>query len=435
MDGNSSQAGENKLPQIDYLKITILGFGLSALWATLHAVILPLRLLDFVPEVQKNTYLDLLILAGLFLAILVQPVAGAISDRSGFRWGRRRPFILIGCMLLLLFLPGIGFSAGYVAILLVYCLLQVSSNIAQGPFQGFIPDMIPRNRRGTASGWRGLMQLIGGVVLIRLTAPFMDRYLAENDISGLWLTLGVLAALLLAVLVFTLVAVKERPGKGAPSPFQLSALYRSYRIDTRALPGFVTFLVACLLIFLAWGILTGHALYFLTDVLELPSPVTATGNLLIVVAVSLLVVVYPAGRLSDRFGRKPIAVSSGLLGALGIAALYISTFITRDYTHIMLSGALLGLCGGAWVSTQWALATDLVARGEEARYLGLVNISVAGAGALSRLTGPAIDYFNGIALNLGYAVMLLICFICFIAGSILLVRTRVPDNAGSGHRA
>ena len=59
----------NRFRRIDYVKITIFGFALSALWSSLHIVIMPLRLLDFVPEALKNTYLDLLILAGVIPAM------------------------------------------------------------------------------------------------------------------------------------------------------------------------------------------------------------------------------------------------------------------------------------------------------------------------------------------------------------------------------
>jgi len=92
----------------DYVKITVFGFALAALWASLHTIILPIRLLDFVAESQKNTYLGLLTFVGLLLAIAVQPIAGAISDRSSFSWGRRRPYILIGTVLVVIFLPGLG---------------------------------------------------------------------------------------------------------------------------------------------------------------------------------------------------------------------------------------------------------------------------------------------------------------------------------------
>lgn len=405
---------------VDYIKITIFGFALTALWSSLHIIILPLRLLDFVPEALKNTYLDLLILAGLILAVIVQPIAGAISDRSNFNWGRRRPYILLGSILILLFLPGVGFCSSYVVIFITYCLLQISSNTAQGPFQGFIPDLVPEGKRGLASGVRSLLNIVGGVALIRLIAPFMDRYFAGEGSSWLWLALGAPAIVLLAVMLATVLMVKERPGAGSPQLPLLPTLYKSFKIDVRVNPNFVPFLVASFLIFMAWGSLLAHVLYYLMDVVGLTRPGEVTGNLLIVVGICMLAVVYPAGRLSDRVGRRPIVVSSALLGALGVIAL----FFSQSYMHIMLSGGLLGICGGAWMSSQWALATDLVGKGEEARHLGLVNMSIAGAGAASRLIGPVIDFFNALSPNLGYSVMLLVCFICFVVGSVLLLKVK-----------
>jgi len=416
--GTKAQARE--FHPIDYVKITIFGFGLSGLWSSLHTVILPLRLLDFVPEVLKNTYLDLLVLAGVLLAMVVQPIAGAISDRSSASWGRRRPYILLGAMLTLLFLPGIGLSGSYLAVFVTYCLLQVSANTAQGPFQGFIPDLAPAGKRGLASGVRSLLNIIGGIALVRLIAPLMDRYFAGGGSAWLWLALAIPAIVLLAVLVTTMLTVKEQPGSGRRQLPFLSTLYRSFRVDVRASPGFLSFLVSCFLIFAAWGTLMAHALYYLMDVVGIGRPGEAVGDFLIVIGGCMLAAVYPAGRLSDRVGRKPIAISSGLFGALGIVAL----FFSQSYVPVMLSGSLLGICGGAWMSSQWALAIDLTGRGEEARFLGLVNVSVAGAGALSRLVGPLIDFFNQLTPRLGYEIMLLICFVCLVAGSLLLARVR-----------
>ena len=259
---------------------------------------------------------------------------------------------------------------------------------------------------------------MGGVALIRLIAPFMDRYFAGEGNTWLWLSLGAPAIVILGAVLATVLTVKERPGVSGPRLPLLPTLYKSFKIDVRARPGFILFLVCCFLIFTAWGILMAHALYYLMDVAGIARPAEVTGDLLIVVGICMLAVVYPVGRLSDRIGRRPIAVSSGLLGALGVVAL----FFSQSYMHIMLSGGLLGICGGAWMSSQWALATDLVGKGEEARYLGLVNMSVAGAGAASRLIGPVIDFFNSLGPNLGYQVMLLVCFICLIVGSLLLLK-------------
>jgi len=193
---------------IDYIKITIFGFALAALWGSLHTIVMPLRLLDFVAEAEKNTYLGLLTFTGLIMAMAVQPIAGAISDRSGFSWGRRRPYILLGTTLTILFLPGIGFAGSFFTIFIIYCLLQVSCNTAQGPYQAFIPDLVPGRRRGLASGVKSLLEIGGGVALLYPIALFMDRYFIGEGSPWLWLALGALAIVLLGAMIATMVTVK-----------------------------------------------------------------------------------------------------------------------------------------------------------------------------------------------------------------------------------
>jgi Na+/melibiose symporter-like transporter len=410
----------NHFRRTDYIKITVFGFALTALWSSLHTIIIPLRLLDFVAEPEKNTYLGLLTFTGLVVAMAVQPIAGAISDRSGFSWGRRRPYILLGTILVILFLPGIGFSRSYATIFIFYCLLQVSSNTTQGSYQAFIPDLVPETKRGRASGIKSLLEMLGGVALLYPTALFMDRYFTGEGGFWLWLALGVLAFVLLAAMVATVLIVKEQPGRGAPLPL-LSTLNKSFKIDVKANRDFIWFLVSRLLISMAFTPMQTFALYFLRDVVGITNPAAAMAKFSIAAVAGMLAVVYPAGRISDRIGRRPIAVGSGLLGALGIAFVF---FFQQNYTVIMLCGGLLGISFGAFTSTSWALATDLVTKGEEARYLGLTNLAAAGGGALARLIGPLIDFFNGYGSGLGYSAMFLICFACFVAGSLLLLKIK-----------
>ena len=88
-DGAGIEANTEGFGTTDYIKITIFGFAMAALWGSMHSIIIPLRLLDFVSESEKNTFLGLLTFSGLVLAIVVQPIAGSISDPSGVRWVRR----------------------------------------------------------------------------------------------------------------------------------------------------------------------------------------------------------------------------------------------------------------------------------------------------------------------------------------------------------
>ena len=405
----------------DYIKITVFGFALAALWGSMHSIIIPLRLLDFVSESEKNNFLGLLTFGGLELAIVVQPIAGIISDHSGFRWGRRRPYILIGAIAALLLVPGIGLVSGYIAIFIIYCLLQISTNTAQGPYQAFIPDLVPEQKRGMASGVKYLLEIGGGVALLFPVALFMDRYSIGQGILWLWLALGALAAVFLAATVATLLTVKERPGTGSSEFPSLSALYKCFRIDVRVNRSFVWFLISRLLIMMAFTTLQTFALYFLRDVVGVANPAQATAQFSIVAVSGMLAVVYPAGRLSDRVGRRPIATTSALLGAVGIMLIFL---FQDNYTLIMLSGGLVGISFGAFMSTNWALAIDLMPRGEEGRWLGLTNLATAGGAALARLIGPVIDFFNAVSFGLGYSVMLLACFIYFLGGSALLVKVK-----------
>ncbi len=416
----SSHTGANGFHSIDYIKISIFGFALAALSQSLHTIILPLRVLDFVTESEKATYLGILTFAGLIVAMVVQPIVGAISDRSGFSWGHRRPYILLGAIAAMPFLAGIGYGGSYAAILITWCLLQASSNTAQAPYQGFIPDLVPGGKRGLASGVKSLLEIVGGVALIYPIALFMDRYSTGEGSSWLWLALGALGIVLLGAMVATLLTVKERPGVGGSQVPLLPTLYKSFKIDAKANRDFIWFLVSRLLIIMAFTTIQTFALYFIKDVIGVANPAAATAKFLIVAVAGMLAVVYPAGRLSDKVGRLPIVVASGLLGALGILLL----FFFPSYGYLMLSSGLVGISFGAFMSTNWALATDLVAKGEEARYLGLTNLATAGGAALARLIGPVIDFFNRYSPNLGYSVMLGACFIYFLVGSSLIMKIR-----------
>jgi len=410
--------------RIDYVKITIFGFATSALWSSLHSIVLPLRLLDFVGESQKNTYLGLLTFAGLILAILVQPVAGSMSDSSGFRWGRRRPYVLFGTLVALIILPGIGLAERLVALFVAYCLLQISANTAQGPYQALIPDLVPAGKRGLASGIKTLLEMLGGLALVRLIGYLMGKYSTGGETYWLWWVLGALGVVLLGAMLITVLTVKERPLDVHPHLSLLPTLRRSFRIDFKAKPDFILFLVSRLLIIMALTTLQTFALYFLRDVIGVTNPAEVTADLLIIVGIGMLAAVYPAGRLTDKIGRRPVGMFAGLLGALGIVVFFLST----KYGHIMFGGAIIGVATGAFMSSNWALATDLVSKGQEARYLGLTNLATAGGAALARLAGPGIDFFNRSSAGLGYQVMLGACFVYFIVGAILLMRIKVQPK-------
>jgi MFS family permease len=193
----------------DHIFINIYWLGLSISAGVITPVLLPYLVTLFVSHDQKNTYLALLRVAGLAVAMLVQPLAGMYSDRSTHRWGRRRPFILWGTILDLVFLaiigasvlfigspldqtigPLLGFSAAFAVLLLGLVLLQASSNTAQGAQQGLIPDLVPDNQRGTSSGVKSLFEILPSFLAVFI-GPIIDA-------GRIWLTVGICARRTLA---------------------------------------------------------------------------------------------------------------------------------------------------------------------------------------------------------------------------------------------
>ena len=133
----------------------------------------------------------------------------------------------------------------------------------------------------------------------------------------------------------------------------------------------------------------------------------------------MLVAVYPSGRISDRWGRKPLHYLSGLLGMVGVFCLFI---FRHNYSGVIFSSAMIGFAYGAFISVNWALGTALAGKHEPARYMGLANLTAAGAAAASRLIGPLIDVFNNIKAGYGYGVLLGICMISLLCATIIIAR-------------
>lgn len=418
---SSSYTGSEKFRFTDYIKINIFGFAINVLWNPMSTIILPIMVLYFVDESQKNTYLGLITLVGIILAIIVQPIAGAVSDRSGFIWGKRRPYILIGSILLVLLLPALVWASSLVILLLIYCLLQIASNIANGPWNGFIPDLVPENKRGLASGVKGILEVLGAIIGIQLIGYLMsERFFAEES-TKLFLSLGVIAIIIVGAMLVTVLTVKERPGTPGQKIPWLPILYQTFKINVKAKRDFIYFLVSRLLFLIPLFVLRTFGLYIFKDVAEVADPVATIADLTVVLGICLLIAVLPMGYIADRVGRRPIVAASGFLGIVGFVIL----FFFQTHTYIMIGGALIGLANGAFMSANWALATDLVEKGDEARFLGLTNLATGGAALIATFAGPVLDFFYNLNNpKMGYQVVVAVCTIYFIISAILVFRVK-----------
>lgn len=404
---------KQKLPLTKLFSINSYWFGLSFLWNSFHPIVLPALLLNYVPEASKNTYLGLLTFLGLILAMIVQPLSGALSDRSNSHRGKRGPFIVLGTALDIGILIFLAFSNSLLAIFLGYITLQVSSNIAQGPVQALIPDMIPEKQKGLASGIKNFMEIFG-VICASLVASFI----LAPDSSNRFPFFSVVIGILCLTAIFTLYSIRgeDKKGNGEKDSKKIS-LREIFSLDVKANRAFTNLLIARFAFLLGvYGIQT-FAQYYIRDVLAVENAVAATGSLMGVIAGALALCVLISGWLSDNSGPEKLMNIAMIITALGGIAL----IFVNDMRSLMIVAGFIGGGMGFYLTSNWTMAVKLSPADQAGRFLGLTNLATAGASALGKLEGPLIDLLNKVhpEMFLGYKFIFFLCFICSVFSFIL----------------
>jgi Na+/melibiose symporter-like transporter len=433
-DGASAGAlPARPLRAADYFTLNSYWFALSFLWNSMGPILLPTMVPLLVPESQKGGALGVLSACGLLLAIVVQPLAGAWSDSHTTRWGRRRPYLVGGTLGDVVFLLLMATAGNYLVLLVGYLLLQISSNIAHGPYQGYIPDLVPLSKRGAVTGVKQFLEIVG----IIATSLAVGNLVANGQIVTAFVAIIAFLLLTMAITAFTVTELPfdgagpaEPAPAGAPEPTATGALGASrttgaFLTSIFCSRDFSLWLISRLFILLGGNLVRNYALYFLTDVLRLPNPAAEVGNLLAIIAVAIAVVVYPAGALSDRWGRKPLVILSGVLGAAGALLLVTASSLPM----VLVDGAVIGVSIGIFLSVNWAWGADLIPSGAGGRFLGISNIATAGSGVVAGLGGLILDYFNTQSTNLGYPVLFGSAAVCYVLGTLVVLGVR--DVRGS----
>ena len=409
------------LPLAHLIRISMYWLGISAVWSgILDIVNNRLQYTGLVPKGSEGLGGLQIALAGTFIAILVQPTIGTISDYTMTRWGRRKPYIFIGAALDLVFLWGVATSNTLPAVAAFVTMLQFSSNFAQGPFQGYVPDLVPAKQVGLASGLIGLMAALGNVAGYAVSAVAL--VLSQTDPNAF--VYGTMAIGLIEFLTMLSVVlhvdegetVKPRAGK---SWFAIAR--EAWGTDILRERSFLW------LVGSRFCILTGAALYpimatfYLAQVFGLDQRAAGDTKLVLLGIVGLCVTlsVVPLSRLSDRMGRKKVIYGSCLAGAVGLGMGAVAPVLS-----VALAGAaLFAVAAGAFLAVDWALMSDIVPKASTGRYMGISNVATASAGTVALALGGAavmdtvnhaFGYGAGPRAALGFGV------VCYILGALLL---------------
>jgi MFS family permease len=411
------------LPMSALIRISAFWLGLTSIDAVVNAAI-QTRLKDgLVVSGTEGRALAAIAAAQFLFAIAVQPTAGAISDYVVSRWGRRKPFIVFGATLDVLFLIGIAASNSLLAIIAFVTLLSFSTNVARGSFQGYVPDLVPDKQVGLASSLVGLMQVLGNVLGFGLAA-----------LAGAKGSVGIAILAIAAVEFVTMLSVVVAVPNGPPPKSRqgrswLAIARETWATDILRERSYLWLLASRLLILMGGASVLNFILVaYLPDALRLNKDEAGTifiVMLAIASAISLLAIV-PAARLSDRIGRKPVIYGCTVIGALGVFLIAIAPGVPVA----VVGAALFGASQGTFLAVDWALMTDIIPRASSGRYMGLSNVVTASSTTLAVIIGGfVLDYVNaGFGKGSGVRVEYLFGVAYFVLGAALLRPVKEPDR-------
>ena len=351
---------------------------------------------------DKTTVLAVVTGLGALVAVLTGPIAGALSDITTARTGRRHTWIVAGALLGAAGLAVLAGQRTVLGLVLGWCLAQAGLNALQAGLTAVVPDRTPVNQRGLVSGWIGMPQALGLVIgSILVTAIF-----TETSTGYLVLALG----LVLLAAPFALLTEDQ------PLPPGTLAKVR-WKIDLKGNPDFAWAFGTRFLVQLGNALGTLYLLYFLTDAVKLDDP---EGGLLIMIllyTVGMIATAMLGGWLSDRIGRrKPFVIWSGVL--ITIAATLLAFWPT--WPMAIVAATLFGAGYGVYLAVDTALITQVLpAAADRAKDLGVINIATAAPQVL----GPAIS--APIVTHLGgYPALFALTAIVTLAGAVAVVKIR-----------
>jgi MFS family permease len=399
------------LPLLHLLNLSVYWAGLNAVWGGLGFVVYPARMSATYGEAWGPTVVTLFETIPVLFAVLVQPTVATISDYTMSRWGRRKPYILIGAILDVLFLWGFA-STNYLVVMFAFImLLQFSSNFAQGPFQGYVPDLVPKEQVGLASGLMGVMIVIGqgigvGISALGLIAvnasPFAKGAVGAGDFAQqafMWPTVG-LAVVEVVTMIPLVLFIRE--GRKAPSREGRSwrqIAFSAWGTDILRERSYVWLLVSRLFFLMAASLPLSLGYFYLRQSLGSSDILVASQSFIVVlvVGISTGLATLPAARLSDRLGRKNMIYAGAVVGIVGTIVMALAP----TFEVALAALVLVGVASGSFLAVDWALMTDIIPKVTTGRYMGISAVATGVSGPLSRLSGLVLSLLILIGLAPG----------------------------------
>jgi MFS family permease len=409
---------QDRFGNLRHAALSAFWFGSNFMWIPLTTVLIQSQVDQVVAKGAQNGAIGFAIGIGGFLAMTVPPLVGAWSDRMNTRFGRRRPIMVAGTLLTIPGLILVMTAGNYPQIVVGYVIVQFFFNAAGAAYAGIIPDVVPAQQFGKASGFLATMTQLGiggGLGVTSLLGSNRAIYLIFIGVIALTLVPTIWAAR-----GEGLAPIPTHPRR--PMGDAIREFLRPLHEGDFAWVVFTRLMISSGITAVLYNL---HN--FFRDVVLTPttSPDTFTSNWLLVVVLTALPFGFFGGLLSDRWHRRKVFVYLAG-GAQAFVAIIFIAFYPTAITLVFALGIAYGVGYGLYFAVDWALACDtLPDKSQSAKDMGLFHIALTMPQAIIPFFGgPLIDALNGPHGNSGYRVVFSSAVVFLFLGTILVSRIK-----------
>ncbi|WP_412561755.1 MFS transporter [Winogradskyella sp. MIT101101] len=388
--------------------------------------------------------LPLLNLAGPVTGLIVQPIIGAISDKTWSpKWGRRKPFFLIGaiigslCLFAFPFSPALWFAVG------LLWILDVGNNMAMEPYRAFVGDKLPNKQ--LSFGYQMQSLFVGAGIVLANASIFLfqdwfgGQEVVDESVKSIpkWLYYSFFIGAILSVttILWSVLKTPEIPPedeelkeiekhKSLPLAQRIKTPFLEIVDAVKDMPKFMWKLSAVYLfqwyaLFIYWQFISPmfeESLSFdKSQALSQAAKMNTTYNISTIVFALALV------PLALKWGGKKVYVFSLFL--TGIAMLSIPNI--QDPTYVLFPMVLFGIGWAAMMGIPYTMVSKIVPQERRGVYMGILNMMIVIPMGIQTVT------FGPIVKNLlGNSAVKAILFggVFFIIAGLLALRLKQPES-------
>jgi maltose/moltooligosaccharide transporter len=386
--------------------------------------------------------LPILNIAGPVTGLVVQPIIGAMSDKTWSpKWGRRKPYFLIGaiigsiCLFVFPTSPILWFAVG------LLWILDVGNNMAMEPYRAFIGDKLPEKQ--LSLGYQMQSLFVGaGILLAMGSIVLFQKIFGAETVNGdgvvptwMYYSFCVGGVLSITTVLWSVMKTPEIPPseeelqeinkvKGKPFIERLSQPFQEIWIAIKEMPSFMwkigaVYLFQWYALFVYWQYITPLFMktmgYGISEAASQAAQMSLTYNIVTMVVALALV------PLTLKFGGKKVYAYS----LVGTAVALFSITLIDDPVFVLAPMVLFGIGWAAMMGIPYSMVSKVVPQDRRGVYMGILNMMIVIPMGIETLTfGPIYKYLlNGSAVN-----AILFAGVFFIIAALLAMRLNMPKE-------